>query len=344
MNIGILTFHYADNYGALLQAFALNKYLSRSSHKVFFIDYIPKKEQLFYSDKILLQDGIKPFIKKTISHFQRKDSIKTFADFRSRYFSIITLDKLEGFIDILLVGSDQVWNEKIVGDLKPYLFANVTNDIKKISYAASIGSSQVTDKAKALFSRYLHDFSAISVRENTTELLLQSLGINAKTVVDPVFLLDETIWNGYAKPKTDIKGRYILLYLLRIDETIISEANKYAREHKIPIYYIHPMGYHIKGLVGKRIKNVGPLEFIWLIKYADMVFTNSFHAVSFCAIFKKSFFHASKAELGNRVSSLLSYLGINNMTDGVYKVNLKNEGFSFMISNSKRFLDNNIGM
>ena len=344
MNIGILTFYYADNYGALLQAFALNKYLSKSLHKVFFIDYIPEKEQWFYSNEISLKDGIKPFIKKTISYFQRKDSIKKFADFREKYFSIIPLDKLEEFIDILLVGSDQVWNEKIVGDLKPYLFANVSNDIKKISYAASIGSSHVTDNAKALFSRYLHDFSAISVREKTTELLLQSIGIDAKTVVDPVFLLNETMWDGFAKSQTNIKGRYILLYLLRIDEILISEANKYAYEHKIPIYYIHPMGYHIKGLNGKRIKNVGPLEFIWLIKYADMVFTNSFHAVSFCAIFEKSFFHASKAELGNRVSSLLGYLGIKNLTDGIYKVNLKNEEFSFMLSNSKKFLDNNIRM
>ena len=343
MLIGILTFHYADNYGALLQAFALQKYLSENGHTVYFLNYIPEKEKKFYSDKIFCSDGIKLLAKKIISNIQRKDSIKVFSNFRAKYFSIPITGKIMNNTDALIVGSDQVWNERIVGNIEPYLFAGEAVGIKKISYAASIGSTHVTDKSLNMLSMYLKDFYAISVREYTSELLLSSIGIKCQTVSDPVFLLEKKFWDVFAKAPGNLKKHYILVYLLRLDERIIAQANKYAKEHNIKLYYIHPMGVQVNKLKGKRIRGVGPEEFVWLIRNADKVFTNSFHAVAFCAIFNISFFHVNQEELGNRVSDLLKSLKAIEQDNGEYKVKVNSNEFINMISESKRFLDESIG-
>lgn len=339
MNITVLTFIYADNYGALLQAFALKEYLQCKGHRVVFLDYAPDKERVFYSTSYKGLYSAKALIKKTFSNLERRDSMMIFEKFRDSHFELMNYKDGVNNCDLLIVGSDQVWNEKIVGDLKPYLFYDCRSSVRRISYAASIGRTDINDETRKLLKEGLKAFSGISVREKSSEELVKSLGYSCTTVVDPVFLLDKQRWLRFAKrPMMDNRNkRYILVYLLRKDVEIISKANQYAQENDLELYYIHPMGKKMDKLKGKRIKAAGPEEFVWLISNAEIVFTNSFHAVAFCSIFDKAFYHVKREDLGNRVTSLLSTLEIKNDEIGVEAQ--FGDGFNKMYDVSKQFLD-----
>ena len=130
MNVAVLTFIYADNYGALLQAYALKKIVENAGNSIVFLDYIPESEKKFYEKNYHNIRGIKEIVKKTISNIERRDSAVMFDAFRNKNF--LTVPYREGLVnnDLLIVGSDQVWNEKIVKDLKPYLFSEALKDKK----------------------------------------------------------------------------------------------------------------------------------------------------------------------------------------------------------------------
>lgn len=321
MRIGILTFHFADNYGALLQAYALQRFLRKQECEVGFIDHVPEKERAFYSVNPFLAKGIKGKIRKIITNAERIDSKKQFDKFRKHWLSVeceYKAEKLNGQYDFLIVGSDQVWNEDIVCDLKPYLFAENGINVPKISYAASIGKKDVSDREKTALKRYLADFKAVSVRENESEELLSELGIRSTTVADPVFLLNPADWEilAFQPQGFNNKKPFVLLYFLREDAASIEKADHYAKMKGFDLYYVHPLGRKLKHSNGKRIKNVGPFEFIWLIKNAERVFTNSFHAVSFSIILGTPFVHCGNDQLGNRVQNLLDGIDCVSTEDG----------------------------
>lgn len=343
MKIGILTFFYADNYGALLQAYALQKYIQSGGHDVSFLDYIPESEKNFYSRKFRDISSIKGAVKKAISNYERRDSAEIFQSFRRKYFKLEPYEKAIEKCDLLITGSDQVWNEKIVKDLEPYLFFEKKSSAVKISYAASVGDIPISDEAKVKLLKYLKTFSGISVREKSAEEALKGLGIPCVTVVDPVFLLDKNSWLSFAHcpDRFNHSERYVLVYLLRPNRNIVSKANDFARIHNLKLYYIHPMGKRIKLLSGKRIKYVGPEEFVWLISHADIVFTNSFHAVSFCCMLEKQFYHLQGEDMGNRVASLLSAVEIKS-TEWGGTVAVLGKAFCSMRDCSKQFLKNYI--
>lgn len=341
MNIAILTFIYADNFGALLQAYALERYIQNQGHHVEFLDYTPEKEKAFYSLSYRNVHSAKDIIKKFISNFERIDSSGVFNSFRKKYFKIAPYERGIENSSLLIVGSDQVWNEKIVDDLNPYLFSNYNPSGRIISYAASMGKTAISEKSKKTFSRGLKRFSGISVREKNSEDILKSLGFSCCiTVVDPVFLLDKSEWINFASAPIQkyLKKRYVLVYLLRSDENIIVKANHYAKDNGLKLYYIHPMGKKSRKLSGKRIKSVGPEEFVWLINNAAIVFTNSFHAVSFCCILGKQFYHVQREDLGNRVSSLLSTVEIK-ISDSGETTGFLGDKFNHLVNVSKQYLD-----
>ena len=343
--VKILTFHFADNYGALLQAYALKKYLEEREMEVEFINYIPGSERYFYEINPLKGKGIKGKIKKLLEFGARYDSKIRFDDFREVNLNIKKEQPLNfENCDLLIVGSDQVWNEKIVKDLRPYLFSDVGRDSKKISYAASIGCNDFADETKELFKKYLKDFEAVSVRERTAELALAEMGISSTTVVDPVFLLDKMVWKDIAlKPRNFLSDKpYILMYLLREDSASIKKANDFAKNNNMEVYYIHPLGKKMKNLNGKYVHNVGPREFLWLIDNAHVVFTNSFHAVSFSIILESKFYHFSHSQLGDRVKNLLEMFECKDAGESIKECELKSKKYELIRKSSMMFLEKNI--
>lgn len=315
MKITILTFQFAHNYGALLQAFALKEYLQSLGNKVTFAPYYPEWAQAEYAISPFVK-GVPPRrrVRLALQYFKRKEQSRVFEKFISEDLDVtdtFSLDKeLVTWLnrhDCVICGSDQIWNNRITGEGAAYFAAG--SFVKKIAYAASLGTTQLTDVQRNNIQCYLPEFSAISVREPSSAAAIESLlDKKVNVVLDPVFLVNETRWDELSKP-VNLKGKYMFLYFLQENEKLLNCAKDYAKRNGLKIYDVHPTmtGRHDDCI---RVNNVGPKEFIWMIKNAECVCTNSFHATAFSTIFKKKLIHIPNSKSPERTTSLLARMGV----------------------------------
>lgn len=346
MNVGILTFQFAHNYGAMLQCYSLKTYLENMNNDVIVINYIPNKMASFYSlnpiyaikrkDIKALKNNmirIKQFNK--FNHFQ-KNSLKL----RKKISSVndSTISKL----DSIVVGSDQVWNYDIVPDLNEYLLSKCTS-CNKVAYSASLGKKDISDKAMKMFSEQLLKFSGISVREkNNSVYLSNKLGINVKHTVDPVFLLSKEQWQNLSEKATidKINKEYILFIDLFNSKELEEKAFELASKENIKVYTIDPLCRNSNKKT-INLHDVGPIDYLYLINNAKYVVTNSFHAVAFSSIFNKKLVYYLNNELSNRITELFEDMKIvpkNDLVD--FKANGISDSYNELIKYSKNYLRN----
>lgn len=321
MKIGILTFHRADNYGAVLQNYALVESLKKLNQEVYTIDFRTDVIEKQYNVKVFpksTKNIVKWIYKLIISlltynkHRTRKESFNTFRDkninMTKSYYSSEMTEELLGF-DAYITGSDQVWNEKIIKDENIEIYTlGFVNNFPKISYAASAGSCQYIS---AKMIEYISKLSSILVREKELkEFLIEKQSNQVKVVMDPVFLLSQELWKSKLSNENKSKN-YILLYFIdsNINSTIkIAKDIAKLRSKKI----IYPVDYNKKLLFnGKCALEKGPFEFIELIQNADFVVASSFHAVAFSIIFEKNFIVIPHEKTGRRILDLLTNLGLS---------------------------------
>lgn len=315
MKIAILTFQFAHNYGALLQAYALKNYLSLLGHDVFLAPYYPDWAKAEYA--------ISPFAKNipprrrvrlAVQYFDRKKQSQVFESFIEEKLKVgktfASSKKLTAWLeqyDCVVCGSDQIWNSSITGDSADY-YASACS-VRKIAYAASLGKMQLTETQKTNILKYLPSFAEISVREsNSAELIASLLNRKVQVVLDPVFLINADVWMRESLP-VNVKSKYMLLYFLQDNSKLLDFAKRYASNNNLQIYEIHPtMTMRHDGCT--QLKNIGPLQFVWLIQNAACVCTNSFHATAFSTIFKKKLIHIPNANSPERTTSLLNRIGM----------------------------------
>lgn len=309
MNIKTITCHDVYNYGASLQAFALQTFLEKDGHNVEIIDYkpdyidFPYKVSTFvhpdspvrrFTDKcsiIKLLYGIKRYLWyiPTIGRKRAFDRFtKQYLKLTKKYSCNDGLSKDVPAADTYIVGSDQVWNSitMLNGSDSAFYLQFAPKSKKRLSYAASFGSISVSEKHKDIIKQWLSTFDAISVRENSGVEVLQDLGIKGTHVCDPVFLLSKEEWiHNLNISKNDEK--YVLIYNLTAkNEQLICDAKKTADRLGAKLYSVSPM--QIKE-ADKCFANVGPEHFVSLIFNASFVFTNSFHATAFSIISRRQF-------------------------------------------------------
>ena len=319
MKITILTFQFAHNYGALLQAYALKQYLQNQNFEVKIAPYYPKWAQAEYAISPFAKDiSLKRRIRLASQYFKRREQGRVFDKFISENLEVIETFSSEQELnlwlnqyDCVICGSDQIWNDKITGNGAAYFAAETY--VRKISYAASLGTTQLTNVQRNNIQRYLPEFSAISVREPSSSVAIEGLlDKKINVVLDPVFLVDDIIWSDLGKP-VNLKDKYLLLYFLQENEMLLKYAKDYAKQNGLKIYDVHPtMADRHDGC--SRINNVGPKEFIWLIQNAECVCTNSFHATAFSTIFKKKLIHIPNSKSPERTTSLLERAGVELKT------------------------------
>ena len=285
--IGILTFHRADNLGAVLQAYALQHTIENKFQKnAELIDYrCDVIEQTRYIKKEKsLKGKIKNIFKSVYYGIKRSG----FNRFRNEKLKISQMsynkddikecaDKYSSFI----VGSDQVWNFECSGWDMTYFLDFVPDSKKKISYAASIGNYKYTEEEEKKVLPFLNSMNGISVREDSAKETLELIGINnVATVCDPVFLLEAKEWQSIMKKRL-FKGKYVLVYLVVEDVNVLKAAREYANKH------------NLKLISNKKniefILHNSPAEFLSWIYYAECVFTNSFHGTALSLIMGKPF-------------------------------------------------------
>lgn len=338
MNITILTFQFAHNYGALLQAYALKDYIQSLGHHVSIAPYYPKWAQAEYAISPFSK-GVPPKrrIRLALQYFKRKKQSKIFNDFITDDLKICeTISSVNDLIkwindfDYVFCGSDQIWNSKITGGGNDYYAAGTK--AKKVSYAASLGTICLTNEQKNNILNCLPNFSAVSVREPSSAIAIKDmLNIKVDVVLDPVFLIDENRWSNFGNP-VQVKSKYLFLYFLQENENLLEYAKEYAKKNGLIIYDVHPtMSKKHNGCI--RIDNVGPKEFVWLIQNAECVCTNSFHATAFCTIFKKKLIHIPNSKSPERTVSLLERVSLKIKTCNEFPI------YDFALSNEKRLLE-----
>jgi polysaccharide pyruvyl transferase WcaK-like protein len=176
-----------------------------------------------------------------------------------------------------------------------------------MSYAASFAMDNIPDNFKDELKRRIDKLDYISVRESDAIKLLQDIGINRGVhVLDPVFLLDRSYWEKMAKPI--VKGRYVLIYNFDNEKVIFDVAKKVAAVRNCQI--IAANNIPLVG-VDKNYRYASPKEFLGLIRNAEYVVTNSFHAIAFALIFNVEFLALERTEkLNSRMIDLLRLLGL----------------------------------
>lgn len=337
--IGILT-HYHDtvNYGGALQAYALCRVVEELGFcpEQIDIDCFAECTNLDYEPSNLKRvlTPILPLLKilrrlKRYKEIKRRNELlkiwrKSFFDFNNYYIPHTnkqyfkkTIGQIANEYYSFIVGSDQVWNP--IWYFEPFFLTFAPDSAKKIAYAASVSQSILSEKAKRRYSEHFKSFNAISVREEATVELLSDLSdLPVKYVLDPTLLLPEEHWNTIL-PERLIEPKYIFCYFLGNDSKMRFLAKSFAKKKGFVVVNIsHATAhYHTADLGFGDVKlNVpSPLEFLSLIKYAEYVFTDSFHAMVFSSVFKKLFFafeRENHSAMSTRIHSFAKLLSAEN--------------------------------
>lgn len=369
MIVNIITCHDVYNYGASLQAYALSSFIEGMGHEVKIIDYKPdylshhyefgyvEESNRFYpicqKYKIVkLLYGIR-LIPITYATWRR---IKPFDKFKSnklkctkRYSSLDDLRNNPPNADIYIAGSDQIWNCNLPNGKDEAFFLGFGSPKRKISYAASFAMKSIPDCYKEMLSKYLRNLDSISVREKSAVPLVEDLGFVAKAVVDPVYLLDKRDWEIFAGNQPLVKGKYILVYNLNHGNTqaIKDEAIKLSAIHNATIVAIDS-SFKIR-FSNKNIHDAGPVEFVNLIKYAEVVVTDSFHGMSFSLIMQRPFSVWHKHNDSSRIYDMLNDLDANHcfnssITGNSYDWNHIADKINLLRGTGKNFLESNINI
>lgn len=331
--IGIITFHRAMNYGAVLQAYALQRALFNMNVECEIIDYRKNKIELDYSLFSLTKykglsfiQFIKELAKSLLLFRPRK--IKNYKSFILKYLVVSNkrydkknINQANDSYDIFITGSDQVWNNVCTGLDKAYFLEFVNDGRKKFSYAASFGFQKLRDELVTEYKRLLGGFNCISVREESGVRIIQELlDRKAELSLDPTLLVDKNSWESISiKPKLD---RYILVYCLVKSENLNVFAEQLSLKVNLPVVYIDvSMKYIFKK---NRIVNAGPRELLGYFSNADFIITNSFHGLMFSINFNKKVFveqQRGKNNYDTRLVNMVKLFHLENR-DVMYRDNI----------------------
>ena len=299
--IGIVTFHRAVNYGAMLQALALQRAIKDMGEDSELIDYV---DELYEHYKISYKTSnpIKSMAKYLLSGKVRlknkrfNDFIEQNADISARIYNRESINNIpEEDYKFFFTGSDQVFNPRIVNFDANYLLGFVKDKNKCCSYAASIGLSELDRDEGQWLYQHIKDFKQILIREKTGQEVIRKIGINdSQLVCDPTFLLDEATWSSMEN-KIDMPEHYILSYGFKNNTAIQECIELLKKKTGLPILHIsdglknNKAGYQI-------VRGAGPAEWLYLIDNADYIVTNSFHGMIFSFIFKRQVFVADSKD------------------------------------------------
>lgn len=323
--VGILTYHRAENYGALLQAYALQTYIQQQGCEVSFVDYWPKYHvehcRVFSLDKFKKR-GLKGKVIYLfyvalwgIPKWTRKRRLQRFMRERLELADGIRYSSDSDVTDpynVVVYGSDQIWRRQSIhkNEFNPWYFgsSNVVAK-KKVTYGASMGIIDADENEETQIKTWLGQFDALSMREQNLVDFVEKLGYKAHLVADPVLLMPKEAWRKLYKP---VKKRgYILFYNLLDSSESVQFAKSLSRATGLPVKEIN-MVPSVKGYFSKRYFACASIEsFLQLFDGADYVVSNSFHGVAFSLIYEKQFWAVGFGKMKDRAVSLLNSVGLS---------------------------------
>ncbi|MBR0564507.1 polysaccharide pyruvyl transferase family protein [Azoarcus sp. L1K30] len=330
MKIGVLTFHLSENFGALLQAYSLRKWLMDEGHAVEFVNYAPAHLERGGEFRNLLNPKYFKSNLKTL-YLQLTSSINdifrnaaqesAYAEFRlnqlgvhgapeSRISSL--MESIDSY-DLLITGSDQVWNPSAQIGIDPAYFLHFDQRprARRISYAASFGRDELNARFHDEARGYLLDLDAISVREKSGVDIVRAIsGRDSACVPDPTILLGD--FSCLVKQSTDDREGHVFCYALRSASGVRAAAHLAAKQFSTNI--ISPNNPHRRWREIGRTVFPGPADWVAQLSRAKFVVTNSFHGVALSLVMKRPFVSiglpGSRAGMSARARNLLSSVGL----------------------------------
>ena len=328
MKAGLVTFYHIHHYGALLQAAATERAVESLGGACEIIDYyVNQNNDLFRKPTGV---GSAAADVHTALHYKAlRDRYQRFERFSKDYLCISghrfeSLEELRSAelpYDLILSGSDQIWNPKIFPDgrFDPVFFGTFSSR-RKIAYAPSFGVPHIPEGMEEELRSYLESFSHISVRERQgREIVKEITGKDVPVVLDPTLLLTAEQWSAMAAP-LDRSGGYILCYCISKPGALAPYIQRLAEETGLPVVQLCGIRQKVHPKAAC-VLDAGPSEFLGLFQNASYVCTNSFHGTVFSVQFQKPFFTAvAPSELAapesSRTFSILSRLGLTERIIG----------------------------
>ena len=332
-SVGILTYHRAHNYGAVMQAYALKKHIESQNYDVQMIDYWPAYRDENYNiinygalkNEKNIARAISIFLKSIAraairfpKNIYRHNKFKRFIikQFKTSNSSRILHPKnISGNHDAYIYGSDQIWRYNNTSTFKgfdPVYWGKYPDTCaRKISYAASMGI--IINGENEYISKHLNNFNNISVREENLKNFISPLSTSPIShVLDPAFLLSKDEWLKIKSPNLALPQKYILLYNLNYSKSARSLAEKIAKRYNLKIVELRGTATPFYSRQSDVYSDLGPEEFIYAFSEADYIVSTSFHGVVFSIIFEKQFISTGLKNNSDRVTGLLKLFGIEN--------------------------------
>lgn len=315
--IGVVTYIKNDNYGSELQAYALQNALSGLGYEARLIDYL---DMNFLHNSVMQKQvmisRIKSFCRAPLVSLklQRAKRQVQCSSSKRKVFSVFESENLDftknnylddSSFDAFVCGSDQVWSLVVPG-LNPRFFLRFAPKSKRIAYAPSFGMSDVPNYNKQTLTKYLSEFSHISVREQSGSKLVKSLlGVEVPVVLDPVLLVGAPFW--LSRVSAYASGGAFCYFLSNNSEASFDLMGLKCQEAEV----VKVQGNtEVSGCI-----ILSPLEFVAAIASADHVYTDSFHGAAFALLFGKKLSvydreYETNSQQGTRIDSLFSLVGI----------------------------------
>ncbi len=334
-DVGIITFHCSNNYGAMLQAYGLKRCLLENGVNAEIVRYeppfmtgrhwwIPYAPVKGLKGRIWCMENMwngfwdhmrrrKEFLgqRANMNRFRNEFLIKKG---QPRYLTTLRFKQLPYRCYVL--GSDQIWNPDITCGLRRAYFGAFASERKEraVSYAASFGGASLAEKYDKRFQKLLSFVDAVSVREEAAVSYVQKFCKGKVTaVLDPVFFLKREAWRKVEH--APCQERFIFLYLTEKNQEMAEYAKRLSAQKKLPVIEVRA-GRAGTGMDFFVDRTAGPSEFLGYLSKAEYVVSNSFHAVAFSIIYEKRFLAFAHRNLGARVRNILE---IHGLTDRLYR-------------------------
>lgn len=321
--VGMLTWHFLDNYGSLYQSYALQKYIRDKGFTPEFINY---RENARTG---ILADILRHAKYKILSNLEKRKSL--FYNFRRKhfneskmYFTNDELFKVKHKYSAVICGGDQIWSAMKFD--KTYYLNFLPKEIKRYSYSPSSVHNTFTSEQKEIIKKELEKFRYISVRENYgKEILEKFVDKNIEVVLDPIFLLERNNWEELILEKEDLENsensNYLLVSYIGNEDKYKEISLKYKELYScdkiinVNVKDVHNFGEEI-------LIDASPEKMLKLIRNAKMILTDSYHIALFSIIFNKDFravrrFEDDKIDNQNeRIKDILRKLELENFLIG----------------------------
>lgn len=337
MKVGIITFHFAHNQGAVLQCYALQSVLKKMGHDVKVINYCPSYHTIrycwkknpfamaYYSFKKLKNNSMITRLHQMARSFAKGIYFTLFQTFKVReknftafvnknlslsekYKTLRSLRKNSPKYDVYISGSDQLWNPDLVdGTFDPAYFMDFGNDrVKRITYAVSLKEKYTVEEKKKL-QELCSTIDAISLREKNNAMD-EILNGQYTVCIDPTLLLNCEDYSDVIAPKS-IDEPYIFVYGFETSSNLVEAVRAISNELGIRVINGSPERIKLNNV--ENLYDYGPDEFLNYIKNAQFVVTNSFHGTAFSIIYNKQFVTVAHSTRGRRMIDLLEKLGLS---------------------------------